>query len=55
MEVSGQLHPQAALPDTHWIGGWLEPRVCLDAVAKKKKNSFIAPAGNQSVVVQPIA
>jgi hypothetical protein len=42
MEVSGQLHASAALPtgksppSTHWIGGWVDPRVGLDAVEKRK-------------------
>jgi hypothetical protein len=42
MEVSGQLLDPAALPpgkepfDTHWAGGWVEPRACLDTVVKRK-------------------
>jgi hypothetical protein len=42
MEVSDQLHPLAAFipreraPSTHWIGGWVGPRVGLDAVEKRK-------------------
>jgi hypothetical protein len=37
MEVSGQLHVPAALPPVpHWIGGWVGPRVGLDAVEKRK-------------------
>jgi hypothetical protein len=42
MEVSGQLHASAALPPleithgTHWIGGWVGPRVGLDVVGKRK-------------------
>jgi hypothetical protein len=49
MEVNGQLHTPAALPPgkdppgTRWIGGWVGPRVVLEAVVKKKK--FQAPAG----------
>jgi len=40
-----QCHALAALipPSIHWTGGWLGSRVSLDAVAKIKKNSFIAP------------
>jgi hypothetical protein len=39
MEVSGQLHTLATLPPdsltaTHWIGGWVGPRLGLDAVEK---------------------
>jgi hypothetical protein len=42
MEVSGKLHALAALPPreralgTHWIGGWVGPRVGLDAVEKRQ-------------------
>jgi hypothetical protein len=33
MDVSCNLHAPAALPpDTYWIGGWVGPRVGLDAV-----------------------
>jgi hypothetical protein len=42
MEVSGQLLAPAAFlsgeraTGTHWIGGWVGPRVGLDAVEKRK-------------------
>jgi hypothetical protein len=42
MEVIGQLHDPDALPlgkeprSTHWIRGWVGPRVGLDAVEKRK-------------------
>jgi hypothetical protein len=41
MEVSGQFHAPDALPPGkdpryHWIGGWVDPRGGLDAVAKRK-------------------
>jgi hypothetical protein len=42
MEVSGQLHaPAALLPmegasDTHWIGGWVDPRVGMNSVEKRR-------------------
>jgi len=43
MEVSGQHHASAALPPgtelilfIHCIGGWVDPRVGLEAVVKKK-------------------
>jgi hypothetical protein len=37
LEVRGQLHVPAALPPgTHWIGGWVGPRVGLGAVEKNK-------------------
>jgi len=38
MEVSGQLHAPAALPQrapgSHWIGGWVGSRAGLDTVNK---------------------
>jgi hypothetical protein len=41
LEVSGQLHAVAALPRVkapgiHWIGGWVDIRVGLDDVEKRK-------------------
>jgi len=30
------------------------PRADLDAVAKREKNSFIAPVGNRTPVIQPV-
>jgi len=36
MEVSGQLHPGETAPDTHSTEGWVGPRLCLDAMAKRK-------------------
>jgi hypothetical protein len=48
MEVSGQLHALAVLlpgkcpPVPLWIGGWLDPRVSLDDVEKRK---FVTPPG----------
>jgi len=60
MEVSGHFHDPVTLPPgkesqgTRWIGGWVGPRAGLDAVAKGI-NPFIAPAGNRTPVVQPVA
>jgi hypothetical protein len=50
MGVSGQLYAPAALPlrkelsGTHWVGGWVDPTACLEAM--KKKKNFVAPARN---------
>jgi hypothetical protein len=30
--------PGVGAPGTHWIGGWVDPRGGLDAVAKRKKS-----------------
>jgi hypothetical protein len=34
--MSGQLHPRERAPGTHWIGGWVGPRVGLDDVKNRK-------------------
>jgi hypothetical protein len=31
----GRFAAEIRAPDTHWIGGWVEPRAGLDAVAKR--------------------
>jgi len=60
MDVSGELHTPVVLssggesPYTNWIGGWVDPRAGLDAVAKRK-NPTIAPVGNRTPIVQHIA
>jgi hypothetical protein len=32
--LPGCLIPRERAPSSHWIGGWVFPRVSLDAVAK---------------------
>jgi hypothetical protein len=34
--------PGRFTPDTHWIGGWVDPRVGLDDLEKRK---FLIPPG----------
>jgi hypothetical protein len=51
MEVSGQLHA----PDTHWIGGRVDPRAVLDAVSKKKIPSPRQQSNPDHPIVQPVA
>ena len=51
--VSGQQHAPAALyprgrPGTHFTGGWVGPRTCLDG----RKN--LVPTGIRSRTVQPV-
>jgi hypothetical protein len=41
--------PRKRAPVTHWIGGWVDLRTCLEAVAKRKK--FPALAENRKPVV----
>jgi hypothetical protein len=54
MEMSGQLHAQAALhpmkvpPLRIGIGGWVGTRAGIDAVVKRK---IPASAGNRTLVV----
>jgi hypothetical protein len=60
MEVSGQLHAPAALPQgkihgTHWIRGWLGPRAVLDAVVKRKIPSPRRESKPRTPVAQPVA
>jgi len=57
MEVSGQLHAPAAYfqvktPRTHWLGGWVSPRVSLDAVVRR---IIPSPYQNSSLhIIQPV-
>jgi hypothetical protein len=61
MEVSSQLHAQAALPPrkrapgTHWIGGWVGPRAGLEAVVKRKIPSTHRESNSRTAIVQPVA
>jgi hypothetical protein len=32
----GLLTPGEKVPDTHWIGGWVDLRICLDDVERKE-------------------
>jgi hypothetical protein len=45
--------PRKTAPATHCIGGWVKlKRDGLDMVMKRK---IFAPAGNQTLVTQPVA
>jgi hypothetical protein len=37
-------------PDTHWIGGWVDPRAGLDTVEREES----CTAGNQTQAIQPV-
>jgi hypothetical protein len=60
MEVSGQLHPSHFTPGdrtagVYLIGGWVDPRVNLDAV-EKKENFFLDWDSLSGIsAIQPIA
>jgi hypothetical protein len=59
MDVSGQLHPPAALtsgkepPGTHWIGGWVSSRAGLDMVSKRKIPSHRRESNPDHSLAQP--
>jgi hypothetical protein len=40
---------------THWIGGWVDPRVGLDAVVKRKIPSSHRESNPRTPIVQPAA
>jgi hypothetical protein len=44
---SGHFSPGKKAPGTHWKGGWVGPRGCLDAVEKRKS---LVPTRNQTYV-----
>jgi ABC-type taurine transport system ATPase subunit len=43
--------PRQLYPGIHWIGGWVNPRAGMDAVAKRR---ISAPVGNRTLVVQTV-
>jgi hypothetical protein len=55
MGVSDQCHALAALgkgpQKPHWIGGWVGPRVSLDAHATRK---ILCPVGTCSIHSSPM-
>jgi hypothetical protein len=54
----GRFTPGEGNLGTLWLGGWVDPRIGLEAVAKKKKknnNNLFAPSDNGISVIQPIA
>jgi hypothetical protein len=54
MEMSGQFHAPAEErhPSTHYIGGWVDPRVGLNSVEKRKRS--LAPARNGTPAVHSV-
>jgi hypothetical protein len=47
--------PREKAPGTHWIGGWLSPRVGLNAVVKRKIPSPRWESNPRTPIVQPVA
>jgi hypothetical protein len=54
MEGSGQLHAPAALPGSHWTGGWVGTRAVLEAVVKLKIPSHRRESNPRTPIVQPV-
>jgi hypothetical protein len=50
---SGRFTPRERAPRTHWIGGWLGPRVVLDAVVNRKIPSPRRESNPRTPIVQP--
>jgi hypothetical protein len=50
LEVSGQLHDPAALPqkNSHWTGGWVSTRTGLDDVEKGKFLTLLTSKSNKN-------
>jgi hypothetical protein len=51
----GRFAPKETAPSTHWIGGWVGPRVVLDAVVKRKIPTSCRKSNPRTLIVQPIA
>jgi len=58
MEMSGLIHAPGSFnpgrdPGTHWMEGWMGPRVGLGAVVRTR-SLFLNPVGNRPSVIQPV-
>jgi hypothetical protein len=51
----GRFAPRERAPSTHYIGGWVDPRVVLDAVVKRKIPSPRREPNPKTPIVQPVA
>jgi hypothetical protein len=51
----GCFTPRERASGTHWIGGWVGPRVILDAVAKRKIPSPHEELNSRTPIIQPIS
>jgi hypothetical protein len=49
------LYPQGKSHGTHWIRGWMGPRVILDMVVKRKFPSPHQKSNPRTPITQPIA
>jgi hypothetical protein len=48
----GSSNPGEGAPDTHWIGGWVDPRAGLDN--EKAKFLTLPDSNSDSSVIQPV-
>jgi hypothetical protein len=51
----GNFIPRERASGAHWIGGWVGPRVVLDAVVKRKIPSPHRESNRRTPIVQPVA
>jgi len=49
---SGRFTSGERTPSTHWIGGWVGSRSCLDVVKKRNSESLL---GLEKRIIQPLA
>jgi hypothetical protein len=50
----GRFTPTERKPCTHWIGGWVGPRACLDTVSMRKIPSPRRDVNPDHPIVQPV-
>jgi hypothetical protein len=51
----GRFTPRERSPDTHWIGGWVDPRAVVDAVVKRKIPNPHLKSNPRIPIVQPVS
>jgi hypothetical protein len=51
----GRFTPRERAPATHWIGGWVGPRACLDMVSKIKVPKPLRESNPDHPIVQLVA
>jgi hypothetical protein len=51
VSLPGRFPPGIRAIGTHWIGGWVDSRAGLDAVAR---SPFFAPAGKWTPIIQHV-
>jgi hypothetical protein len=51
----GRFTTRERTPGTHWTGGWVGPRIVLDAVVKRKIPSPCRESNPRTPIVQPVA